>query len=162
MAGLDVIMLDRVFTAARSDRLAGLVVTHGHEDHIGAIPYLWKRFRCPVYATPFARALLYEKLVEAGLQNEIAITEVPLSGKFSVGQFEIELITLTHSIPEPNAVVIRTPLGTILHTGDWKLDPDPLVARPPTRRPCAGSGRRAYWPWFAIRPTPWRLSIPGP
>src|SRR5260370_20395943 len=127
MAGLDVIMLDRVFTAARSDRLAGLVVTHGHEDHIGDMTYLWKRFRCPVYATPFARALLYEKLIEAGLQNEIAITEVPLSGKFEVGPFEIELITLTHSIPEPNAVVIRTALGTILHTGDWKLDPEPLV-----------------------------------
>src|SRR5258708_6952650 len=127
MPGLDVIMPNPDLIAERSDRLAGLVVTHGHEDHIGAIPYLWKRFRCPVYATPFARALLYEKLVEAGLQNEIAITEVPLSGKFSVGQFEIELITLTHSIPEPNAVVIRTPLGNILHTGDWKLDPDPLV-----------------------------------
>ena len=127
MAGLDVIMPDPGFIAERKDRLAGLVVTHGHEDHIGAIPYLWKRFRCPVYATPFARALLYEKLVEAGLQNEIPITEVPLSGKFTVGPFEIELITLTHSIPEPNAVVIRTPLGTILHTGDWKLDPEPLV-----------------------------------
>ena len=127
MPGLDVIMPDPGFIAERSDRLAGLVVTHGHEDHIGAIPYLWKRFRCPVYATPFARALLYEKLIEAGLQNEIAITEVPLSGKFAVGLFEIELITLTHSIPEPNAVVIRTPLGTILHTGDWKLDPEPLV-----------------------------------
>jgi ribonuclease J len=127
MPGLDVIMPDPDFIAERRDRLAGLVVTHGHEDHIGAIPYLWKRFRCPVYATPFARVLLYEKLVEAGLQNEIAITEVPLSGKFEVGPFEIELITLTHSIPEPNAVVIRTPLGTILHTGDWKLDPDPLV-----------------------------------
>src|SRR5882757_4912786 len=127
MPGLDVIMPDPGFIAERSDRLAGLVVTHGHEDHIGAIPYLWKRFRCPVYATPFARALLYEKLVEAGLQHEIPITEVPLSGKFTVGLFEIELITLTHSIPEPNAVVIRTPLGAILHTGDWKLDPAPLV-----------------------------------
>ncbi|HEX3499841.1 MAG TPA: ribonuclease J [Stellaceae bacterium] len=127
MPGLDVIMPDPGFIADRCDRLAGLVVTHGHEDHIGAIPYLWTRFRCPVYATPFARALLYEKLVEAGLQHEIPITEVPLSGKFTVGPFEIELITLTHSIPEPNAVVIRTPLGTILHTGDWKLDPSPLV-----------------------------------
>jgi ribonuclease J len=127
MPGLDVIMPDPGFIAERRDRLAGLVVTHGHEDHIGAIPYLWKRFRCPVYATPFARALLYGKLVEAGLQQEIPITEVPLSGKFTVGPFEIELITLTHSIPEPNAVIIRTPLGTILHTGDWKLDPEPLV-----------------------------------
>ncbi len=125
--GLDVLMPDPGFIVERRDRLAGLVVTHGHEDHIGAIPYLWQRFRCPVYATPFARCLLHEKLVEAGLQHEIEITEVPMSGRFSVGPFEIELITLTHSIPEPNAVVIRTPLGTILHTGDWKLDPDPLV-----------------------------------
>jgi len=125
--GLDVLMPDPGFIAERRDRLAGLVVTHGHEDHIGAIPYLWNRFRCPVYATPFARALLYEKLVEAGLQNDVKITEVPMSGRFSVGPFEIELITLTHSIPEPNAVVLRTPLGTILHTGDWKLDPKPLV-----------------------------------
>jgi ribonuclease J len=125
--GLDVLMPDPGFIVERRDRLAGLVVTHGHEDHIGAIPYLWQRFRCPVYATPFARCLLHEKLVEAGLQHEIEITEVPMSGRFSVGPFEIELITLTHSIPEPNAAVIRTPLGTILHTGDWKLDPDPLV-----------------------------------
>jgi ribonuclease J len=125
--GLDVLMPDPSFIVERRDRLAGLVVTHGHEDHIGAIPHLWQRFRCPVYATPFARCLLHEKLVEAGLQHEVEITEVPMSGRFSVGPFEIELITLTHSIPEPNAVVIRTPLGTILHTGDWKLDPDPLV-----------------------------------
>ncbi len=125
--GLDVLMPDPGFIVERRERLAGLVVTHGHEDHIGAIPYLWQRFRCPVYATPFARALLYEKLVEAGLQNEVAITEVPLSGRFTVGPFEIELITLTHSIPEPNAVVLRTPLGVVLHTGDWKLDPEPLV-----------------------------------
>src|SRR5215471_7369018 len=127
LPGLEVLMPDPGLIAERRDRLAGLVVTHGHEDHIGAIPYLWNRFRCPVYATPFARALLYEKLVEAGLQNDVKITEVPMSGRFSVGPFEIELITLTHSIPEPNAVVLRTPLGTILHTGDWKLDPKPLV-----------------------------------
>ncbi|MBV9522992.1 MAG: ribonuclease J, partial [Alphaproteobacteria bacterium] len=125
--GLDVLMPDPGFIVERRDRLAGLVVTHGHEDHIGAIPYIWERFRCPVYATPFARALLHEKLVEAGLQHDVEITEVPMSGSFSVGPFEIELITLTHSIPEPNAVVIRTAFGTVLHTGDWKLDPDPLV-----------------------------------
>ena len=127
LPGVDVIMPDPAFIETHADALDGLVVTHAHEDHIGAIPYLWSRFRCPVYATPFTAAVLRLKLIEAGLEHQVPITEVPLSGKFSVGPFEIELITLTHSIPEPNAVVLRTPLGTVLHTGDWKFDPDPLV-----------------------------------
>ena len=127
MPGVEVMMPDPGFIAARRDRLLGLVVTHGHEDHIGAIPYLWERLRCPVYATPFTRALLHEKLVEARLHQAVPITEVALSGSFTLGPFAIELISLTHSIPEPNAVVLRTPLGTVLHTGDWKLDPDPLI-----------------------------------
>jgi ribonuclease J len=125
--GVDVIMPDPSFIAARADALDGLVCTHAHEDHIGAIPYLWKRLGCPVYATPFTAAVLRQKLTEAGLEHEVPIHEVPMSGRFSVGQFELELITLTHSIPEPNAVVLRTPFGTVLHTGDWKFDPDPLV-----------------------------------
>ena len=127
LPGVDVIMPDPAFIAAHAGALDGLVVTHAHEDHIGAIPYLWSRFKCPVYATPFTAAVLRLKLIEAGLEHQVPITEVPLSGKFSVGPFEVELITLTHSIPEPNAVVLRTPLGTVLHTGDWKFDPDPLV-----------------------------------
>ena len=127
LPGVDVIMPDPGFIAERIDELAGLVVTHAHEDHIGAIPYLWPRLRCPVYATPFTAAVLRLKLIEAGLEHQVPITEVPMSGKFTVDPFEIELVTLTHSIPEPNAVVLRTPLGTILHTGDWKFDPDPLV-----------------------------------
>ncbi len=125
--GVDVIMADPAFIAQRVDTLDGLVCTHAHEDHIGAIPYLWEKLRCPVYATPFTAAVLRQKLIEAGLEHEVPIHEVPLSGRFSVGQFELELITLTHSIPEPNAVVLRTPFGTVLHTGDWKFDPDPLV-----------------------------------
>ncbi|MGH7035410.1 MAG: ribonuclease J, partial [Stellaceae bacterium] len=125
--GVDVIMPDPRFIAERADTLDGLVCTHAHEDHIGAIPYLWRRFGCPVYATPFTAAVLRQKLIEAGLEHEVPIHEVPLSGRFSVGQFELELITLTHSIPEPNAVVLRTPFGTVLHTGDWKFDADPLV-----------------------------------
>ncbi|HKT20931.1 MAG TPA: ribonuclease J [Stellaceae bacterium] len=125
--GIDVIMPDPAFIAERADTLDGLVCTHAHEDHIGAIPYLWRRFGCPVYATPFTAAVLRQKLTEAGLEHDVPIHEVPLSGRFSVGQFELELITLTHSIPEPNAVVLRTPFGTVLHTGDWKFDPDPLI-----------------------------------
>jgi ribonuclease J len=127
MPGVDVIMPDPGFIAERAADLAGLVVTHAHEDHIGAIPYLWPRLRCPVYATPFTAAVLRQKLIEAGLEHEVPIIEVPMSGRFTVGPFEIELVTLTHSIPEPNAVVLRTPLGTVLHTGDWKFDAAPLV-----------------------------------
>jgi ribonuclease J len=127
LPGVDVIMPDPAFIAERVGELDGLVVTHAHEDHLGAIPYLWPRLRCPVYATPFTAAVLRAKLAEAGLEHEVPITEVPMSGKFSVGPFALELVTLTHSIPEPNAVVLRTPLGAVLHTGDWKFDPDPLI-----------------------------------
>jgi ribonuclease J len=127
LPGVDVIMPDPAFIAERIETLDGLVVTHAHEDHIGAIPYLWPRLRCPVYATPFTAAVLRQKLIEAEIEHDVPITEVPMSGRFSVGPFELELITLTHSIPEPNAVVLRTPLGTVLHTGDWKFDADPLI-----------------------------------
>jgi ribonuclease J len=125
--GIDIIMPDPTFIVERAEDLVGLVLTHAHEDHIGAVPYLWSRLRCPLYATPFTASVLRRKLEEVGLQGEAKITEIPMSGKFSLAPFEIELITLTHSIPEPNAVVIRTPLGSVLHTGDWKLDPEPLV-----------------------------------
>jgi ribonuclease J len=125
--GIDVIMPDPSFIEERRDQLVGLVLTHAHEDHIGAVAYLWDRLRCPVYATPFTAAVLRRKLAEAGLLERVPLTEIPLSGRFTVGPFAIELITLTHSIPEPNALVIETPVGRVMHTGDWKLDPDPLV-----------------------------------
>jgi ribonuclease J len=125
--GVDVIMPDPGFIVERREDLAGLVLTHAHEDHIGAVPYIWPRLRCPIYATPFTAAVLRRKLAEANLLTAAPITEVPMSGRFTVGPFEIELITITHSIPEPNAVVIRTGLGSVLHTGDWKLDPDPVI-----------------------------------
>jgi len=125
--GIDVIMPDPAFIAERRSDLLGLVLTHAHEDHIGAVPYLWPRLRCPIYATPFTAAVLRRKLAEADLLGEARITEIPMSGSFTLGPFEIELISITHSIPEPNAVVLRTRLGNVLHTGDWKLDPDPVV-----------------------------------
>ena len=125
--GIDVIMPDPSFITERVQDLVGIVLTHAHEDHIGAVPYLWSRLRCPLYATPFTASVLRRKLEEVDLQDEAEIIEIPMSGKVSLAPFEIELITLTHSIPEPNAVVVRTPLGPVLHTGDWKLDPEPLV-----------------------------------
>ena len=127
LPGVDVVMPDPTFIEERADTLAGLVLTHAHEDHIGAVPHLWPRLRCPLYATPFTASILRRKLDEAGLKDKAPITEIPLSGRFDVGPFNIELITLTHSIPEPNACVIRTGAGSVMHTGDWKLDPDPRV-----------------------------------
>jgi ribonuclease J len=125
--GIEIIMPDIAFIESRRRDLVGLVLTHGHEDHIGAVPYLWPRLRCPIYATPFTAALVRRKLHEVGAADAAEIGEIPMSGRFGLPPFELELVTLTHSIPEPNAIVIRTPLGTLLHTGDWKLDPEPLV-----------------------------------
>jgi ribonuclease J len=125
--GLEVVMPDPGFIAERRDRLLGIVATHAHEDHIGAIPHLWRQLRCPIWATPFTASFLRAKLAETGFADQVKINVVPLSGRFTIGPFDLELITLTHSIPEPNAVALRTPVGTVLHTGDWKFDPDPLI-----------------------------------
>ena len=125
--GVDVILPDIDFIAERRDRLAGLVLTHAHEDHIGAVPYLWNRLRCPIYGTPFTLSVLREKLRETKLESKVPLHVVPMDGRFSIGPFDMEMVTLTHSIPEPNAIALHTPFGTVLHTGDWKLDPGPVV-----------------------------------
>ena len=128
--GVEIILPDPEFIEAYADDILGIVLTHAHEDHIGAVAWLWPRVKAPLYATPFTAFLLREKLREAGLLDEAEITEVPLGGTVRLGPFEVRLITLTHSIPEPNGLAITTPLGTVLHTGDWKLDPDPLTGLP--------------------------------
>ena len=125
--GVDVVMPDPSFIADRRDRLHGLVLTHAHEDHLGAVQWLWPKLRCPVYCTPFTASILRRKLAETGLAGQVDITIVPLGSRFTVGPFDLELVTITHSTLEPNCVAIRTPQGTVLHTGDWKFDPDPLV-----------------------------------
>jgi ribonuclease J len=125
--GIEVVMPDPRFIEERRADLVGLVLTHAHEDHLGAVPYLWERLGCPVWATPFTAAVLRRKLHESEIAGEVPIIEVPMSGRFQAGPFEIELVTLTHSIPEPNALVIRTAAGTVMHSGDWKFDPEPLV-----------------------------------
>lgn len=125
--GVEVILPDPEFIEEHADRILGIVLTHAHEDHIGAVAWLWPRLKAPIYATPFTAFILREKLREADLLDQVQITEVPLGGTIELGPFSLELITLTHSIPEPNGLAIKTPLGTILHTGDWKIDPDPLL-----------------------------------
>lgn len=125
--GIDVAMPDPSFIEQQKEKLLGLVVTHGHEDHIGAIPYLWSRFNCPIYATPFTAFLIREKLKEAHLIKHATIIEVPCGGAISLGPFQIDYVPITHSIPESHVLKITTPKGIIVHTGDWKLDKDPLV-----------------------------------
>ncbi len=123
----EIMMPDPGFLAERRDRLVGLVITHAHEDHLGAVAHLWPQLRCPVYATPFATAVLRRKLGEAGLLGEVRIHTVAPGGRIDLPPFALQYLPVSHSIPEAQALVIRTPHGTILHTGDWKLDPEPLV-----------------------------------
>src|SRR5262245_50436153 len=125
--GVDVILPDLKFIEEERANLAGLVLTHAHEDHFGAVAELWSRLKVPVYATPFPAALLVAKLAEFGGRERPDIKVVALDSRFQVGRFDVELISLAHSIPESNALAIRTPLGCVLHTGDWKLDPTPLI-----------------------------------
>ena len=126
--GVDVIVPDPAFLEGETIR--GIVLTHAHEDHIGALGWLWHRIKAPIYATPFTAFLVREKLREAGIVNEVKIVEVPLSGTIDLGPFQVTMITMTHSIAEPNSLAIKTPLGTVFHTGDWKLDPSPVIGKP--------------------------------
>jgi ribonuclease J len=123
--GVDVIVPDPTFL--EGEEILGIVLTHAHEDHIGALGWLWSRMKAPLYATPFTAYLIREKLRDANVLDQVELNEVPLGGKVTLGDFDIDFVTLTHSIAEPNGLAIKTPLGTVLHTGDWKLDDQPIV-----------------------------------
>ncbi len=123
----EILMPDPAFIAERRQALVGLVITHAHEDHLGAVAHLWPQLRCPVYATPFAAAVLRRKLGEAQLQSQVPLHVIPTGGSFALGPFRLQFVGMTHSVPEMQALVIRTDYGTVLHSGDWKLDPEPLV-----------------------------------
>jgi ribonuclease J len=125
--GVDLIMPDVRFLAEQRENILGIIATHAHEDHIGAIAPLWPSLLCPVYATPFTARLITGKLDEAGLAPKVKVKEVPVGGKLTLGPFTLDFISITHSILEPNLLAIRTPLGVVAHTGDWKIDPDPVL-----------------------------------
>jgi ribonuclease J len=131
LPGIDLVMPDIRFLLEERRNFLGLVLTHAHEDHFGAVLDLWPRLKIPVYATPFTAALLEAKRLSEPGAPEIPVTIVPLGGRFSLGPFDIELVSMAHSIPESNGLIIRTKLGSVLHTGDWKIDPTPVLG-PPT------------------------------
>ena len=122
--GVDLIMPDAGFIIDKKDDLLGIVLTHAHEDHIGAVAHLWPHLKCKIYATPFTAALILEKFKEKKIDISSYLEVVALNSKIKLGDFEIDFVTLTHSILEPNGLSIKTPLGTVLHTGDWKIDPN--------------------------------------
>jgi ribonuclease J len=130
--GIDLILPDLQFIEERADDLLGIVLTHGHEDHIGAIPYLAADLGVPLYATPFTASLIRAKLEEEGLQNEVELYVIEKGGSLQLGSFGFRYLPLAHSIPEGNALLIETPYGNIFHTGDWKLDDKPLLGIPST------------------------------
>ena len=128
--GVDVVLPDISFIEAQKDRLLGIVLTHAHEDHFGAVIDLWPRLQAPIYATPFTAGLLKAKLADFGGRLKLPIREIDLGTRFDVGPFDIEMIGMAHSIPEPNGLAIRSSQGLVLHTGDWKLDDRPVMGEP--------------------------------
>ncbi|MEM7704058.1 MAG: ribonuclease J [Pseudomonadota bacterium] len=125
--GPDVQMADPSFIEARRDQLSAMLITHAHQDHVGAVAYLWPRLQCPVYCTPFAAEILRRKLLRAGLADMVPVHIVSPGARLELGDFTVDWIDLTHSTPEMQALLIHTEAGSIFHTGDWKLDPEPVV-----------------------------------
>ena len=125
--GIDLIYPDPGFIINKKDDVLGIILTHAHEDHIGAIVHIWPKLKCNIYATPFTAVLVREKFKEKKIDITSNLKIVKLNGILNLGPFDIEFVTLTHSILEPNGLKIKTPSGTVLHTGDWKCDPNPLI-----------------------------------
>ena len=128
--GIDLILPDLEFIEEQRDKLAGIVLTHGHEDHIGAIPYLAADLKAPLYATPFTAGLIAEKLEEEGITGQVKLNVIARDATFEIGPFKLSYVALAHSIPEGNGLLIETPHGRIFHTGDWKIDETPVLGEP--------------------------------
>ena len=139
--GIDIILPNPEFVKKNKKNLLGIIITHAHMDHIGAVGHLWPQLQCPVYATPFAAAVLKRNLKELKIKPNF-LRNITLDSNFKLGPFEIDVISTTHSIPEPNALGIKTKFGNILHTGDWKIDPRPLVGRNFNQRKLESFGKK--------------------
>lgn len=125
--GYDVLMPDPTFILERKEDIVGMIITHAHEDHVGAVPHLWHMLECPIYTTAFTASVIRKKCKDNNVSESGPIHVVEQSGSVDLDPFKLRFINLTHSIPEPNAILIETEVGRVLHTGDWKIDPNPLV-----------------------------------
>ena len=123
----EIVCADPRFISEQKERLAGIVITHAHEDHVGALPFLWRRFKCPVYTTAFTAEVLRRKLLQVGLADDVPVIVVNENETKKIGVFNVKWLALTHSVPEPFAMTIDTPAGRIFHTGDWKIDNQPII-----------------------------------
>jgi len=130
--GVELIMPDLEFIEDQQERLAGIVLTHGHEDHIGALPYMAEELKSPLYATPFTAGLIAGKLEEEGLTGHVKLNVIERGGSIELGPFRVSFVALSHSIPEGNGLLIETPFGNVFHTGDWKIDETPVIGEAPS------------------------------
>jgi ribonuclease J len=130
--GVELILPDLEFIENQQERLAGIVLTHGHEDHIGALPYLAEELKSPLFATPFTAGLIAGKLEEEGLTGHVKLNVIERGGSIELGPFRVSFVALSHSIPEGNGLLIETPFGNIFHTGDWKIDDTPVIGKAPS------------------------------
>jgi len=130
--GIDLILPDLEFIESQQERLIGIILTHGHEDHIGALPYLSEDLKAPLFATPFTAGLIAGKLEEEGLTGRVKLNIVERGGSIELGPFKVSFVALSHSIPEGNGLLIETPFGNIFHTGDWKIDDTPVLGEAPS------------------------------
>ena len=140
--GIDIVLPDLAFIEKRRKDLLGVIITHGHEDHIGAIPYLALELGVPIYATVFTAGLIREKLEEEGLGNRVPLKIVKIGEPLKIGPFSVEWVPMSHSIPEMNALLIDTPYGRVFHTGDWKLDKDPVIGQPASAEQLKAIGKK--------------------
>jgi ribonuclease J len=140
--GIDLILPELEFIESHEERLAGIVLTHGHEDHIGALPYLAEDLKAPLYATPFTAGLIAGKLEEEGLTGHVKLNVVERGGSIEIGPFRITFVALSHSIPEGNGLLIETPFGNVFHTGDWKIDDTPVIGEAPSTEALRAIGDR--------------------
>lgn len=138
--GIELVFADLEFIEERREDLVGVVLTHAHEDHVGAVPYFAQDLGVPLYATPFTARLVAEKLAEAGLAHDVQLKVIDHLDPFRLGPFGIRYVPLAHSIAEGNALVIETPYGRVFHTGDWKLDDEPLIGTPATAQELTALG----------------------
>ena len=143
--GIDLIYPDPGFILDKKEDLLGIVLTHAHEDHIGSVAHIWPKLKCKIYATPFTAVLITEKFKEKKIDISKYLEIVPLNGKIKLGPFEIDFVTLTHSILEPNGLSIKTPAGLVLHTGDWKIDPNPLIGNKIDEKKLKEIGKKKYY-----------------